>query len=130
MVHNCTDFSIWNGNDMSNNVNHQNHATVRNLSESPPHAEVNAPVTWISAAETASLLHLTTRTVLNRAAAGKLSAIVPDDIPFTADGNQNYLIRLESLPQNAQHQYLRIHLPSTQSCALDLTSPQSKFGDT
>jgi len=114
---------------MSNNMNPQNHATNRNLSESPPHAEANTPVTWISAAETASLLHLTTRTVLNRAAAGKLPAIVPDDIPFTADGNQNYLIRLESLPQKAQHQYLRSHLPPDQSCALDLTSPRSKFGD-
>ena len=72
---------------MSNNMNQQNYATARSFSESPPLTENRSPTTWISAAETASLLHLSTRTVLNRAAAEKLPAIVPDDIPFTADGN-------------------------------------------
>ena len=95
----------------------------------PPFPENNLSVTWISSAETASLLHLTVRTVLERTASGKLPSKISEDSPFTIDGKQNYLINLQSLPQKAQLQYLRNHLPVSQICALDLTSPRSSVGD-
>ena len=74
-------------------------------------------------------MHLSLRTVLNRAASGKLPAKIPDDIPFTYDGRQNYLIRLEGLPQKAQFEYLQSKLPASQRCQLDLATPRSSFGD-
>lgn len=114
---------------MSNSINQQDHATVQHSSESLPRTENRAPVTWISTAETASLLHLSKTTVLNRAEAGKLPEIIPEDVPLTADGDQNYLIRLEVLPHFAQLKYMRCHLPAAQTCALDLTTPRSSFGD-
>ena len=113
---------------MSNKTVKQSHLSATRA-QSPPTAEEKHPATWISAAETASLLHLSKTTVLNRAEAGKLPAIIPEDIPLTADGDQNYLIRLEALPHNAQLKYMRCHLPDAQTCALDLTSPRSSFGD-
>ena len=59
----------------------------------PPSQQTSASTeTWITAAEAASILHLTPRTVLNRAASGKLPARIPEDMPFTYDGRQNYLI--------------------------------------
>lgn len=85
--------------------------------------------TWISAAETAQLLHLSLQTVLSRAVSGKLTAKVSEAAPFTCDGKQNYLFRLEDLPQKAQLQYLRNHLPPDQVCALDLVTPRSTLGD-
>lgn len=94
-----------------------------------PSAPAAMPETWITAAEAASILHLSLRTILNRASSGKLLARIPEDIPFTYDGKQNYLIHLESLPQKAQLEYLRNHLPSSQSCDLDLTTPRSTHGD-
>jgi len=114
---------------MPDDTHQQDHATVQHSSESPPRPEDDSPVTWISTAETASLLHLTSKTVLNRAEEGKLPVIIPEDIPLTADGEQNYLIRLEALTLKAQFQYKRSHLPAAQTCALDLTSPRSSFGD-
>ena len=89
----------------------------------------NAPETWITVSEAAAVLHLTLRTVLNRAASGKLPARIPDDMPFTYDGKQNYLIRLEGLPQKAQFEYLKKRLPTGQQCGLDLATPRSSFGD-
>lgn len=82
-----------------------------------------------TASEAASILHLSLRTVLNRAASGKLPSKIPDDIPFTYDGRQNYLIRLEGLPQKAQFEYLQNKLPTSQRCELDLATPRSSFGD-
>lgn len=93
---------------MSNNLNHSKSGVSPSF-----------PETWITAAEAATILHLTLRTVLSRAASGKLPARIPDDMPFTHDGKQNYLIRLESLPQKAQFHYLRSHLPDSQCCSLD-----------
>lgn len=84
---------------MSNNPN-------ISISGSPPpprQPEVDSE-TWITASEAASILHLSLRTVLNRAASGKLPSKIPDDIPFTYDGRQNYLIRLEGLPQLDEHE--------------------------
>ena len=95
----------------------------------PPQAPQSSPETWITAAEAAAALHLSLRTVLSRAASGKLPAKIPNDIPFTYDGKPNYLFRLEALPQNAQLQYLRNHLPSDQTCSMDLVSPRSSIGD-
>jgi len=100
-------------------------AIIPTLSQAPP----GEKTTWINAAEAASVLHLSLRTVVNRAAAGKLDAKASEEIPFTSDGKQNYLIRLESLPQKAQLDYLRTHLPSDQVCSLDLATPRSSFGD-
>ena len=74
----------------------------------PPSQQTAASTeTWITAAEAASILHLTLHTVLNRAASGKLPVRIPEDMPFTYDSRQNYLIRLEGLPQKAQLEYLR-----------------------
>ena len=73
--------------------------------------------------------HLSLRTVLNRTASGKLPTKMPDDIPFTYDGRQNYLICLEGLPQKAQFEYLQSKLPASQRCQLDLATPRSSFGD-
>lgn len=87
------------------------------------------PETWITAAEASSILHLSLRTVISRASSGKLPARIPNDAPFTCDGMQNYLIHLEALPQKAQLEYLRNHLPPSQSCGLDLTTPRSSNGD-
>ena len=109
---------------MSNNPN-------ISISGSPPpprQPEVDSE-TWITASEAASILHLSLRTVLNRAASGKLPSKIPDDIPFTYDGRQNYLIRLEGLPQKAQFEYLQNKLPTSQRCELDLATPRSSFGD-
>lgn len=50
-------------------------------------------------------------------------------MPFTYDGMQNYLIRMDGLPQIAQLEYLRSHLPDSQRCSLDLATPRSVFGD-
>ena len=52
----------------------------------PPQAPPSSPETWITAAEAAAALHLSLRTVLSRAASGKLPAKIPNDIPFTYDG--------------------------------------------
>ena len=103
----------------------KNNIPSTQIPQSPP----GSPETWITAAEAASILHLKLKTVLNRASSGKLPAKIPDDIPFTYDGRQNYLIRLEALPQKAQLNYLRKHLPPSQSCGLDLTTPRSSNGD-
>lgn len=94
-----------------------------------PQQSQTAPEIWITAAEAASVLHLSLRTVLSRAASGKLPARIPDDMPFTYDGKQNYLIRLEGLPQKAQFEYLQKGLPASQRCGLDLATPRSSFGD-
>lgn len=95
----------------------------------PPQAPPSSPETWITAAEAAAALHLSLRTVLGRAASGKLPAKIPNDIPFTYDGKPNYLFRLEALTQNAQFQYLRNHLPAEEICSMDLVSPRSSVGD-
>lgn len=95
----------------------------------PPQAPPSSPETWITAAEAAAALHLSLRTVLSRAASGKLPAKIPNDIPFTYDGKPNYLFRLEALTQNAQFQYLRNHLPAEETCSMDLVSPRSSVGD-
>ena len=92
----------------------------------PPQAPPNSPETWITAAETAAVLHLSLRTVLNQAVSGKLPARIPDDLPFTYDGKPNYLFRLEALTQNAQFQYLRNHLPAEQTCSMDLASGRAR----
>ena len=68
----------------------------------PPQTPPNSPETWITAAETAATLHLSLRTVLNRAASGKLPARIPNDLPFTYDGKTSYLFRLEALTKNCQ----------------------------
>lgn len=95
----------------------------------PPQAPPNSPETWITAAEAAATLHLSLRTVISRAASGKLPAKIPDDLPFTYDGKPNYLFRLEALTQNAQLQYIRNHLPAEQTCSMDLASLRSSVGD-
>lgn len=99
---------------MSNNLNSSTGAPP-----SPRQLE-NAPETWITASEAAAVLHLTLRTVLNRAASGRLPARIPADMPFTYDGKQNYRIRLEGLTQKAQFEYLQKRLPTNQRCRLDL----------
>ena len=90
-----------------------------------PHPLETAPETWNTAAEAASVLHLSLRTILNHPASGKLPAKIPDDIPFTYDGRQNYLIHLEGLPQKAQFEYLQSKLPAIQRCQLDLQRPEA-----
>ena len=87
------------------------------------------PGTWISAAETAAITGLTLRTVLGRAATGKMKAKVPVDVPLTADGKQNYVFLLEDLPPNAQLEYHKLHLPEEQKCSIDLATPRSNYGD-
>lgn len=94
-----------------------------------PQAPPNSPETWITATEAAAALHLSLRTVLSRAASGKLPARIPDDFPFTYDGKPNYVFRLEALTQKAQLQYLRSHLPAEQTCSMDLVSSRSSVGD-
>lgn len=89
----------------------------------------NAPETWITASEAAAVLHLTLRTVLNRAASGRPPARIPEDMPFTYDGKQNYRIRLEGLLQKAQFEYLQKRLPASQRCGLNLATPRSSFSD-
>ena len=109
---------------MLNNLN----PSTSGASPSPQQLET-APETWITTSEVAAILHLTLRTVLSHAASGKLPAKIPDDIPFTYDGKQNYLIRLEGLPQKTQFEYLQKRLPADQRCGLDLATPRSSFGD-
>lgn len=46
-----------------------------------PQQSQTAPEIWITAAEAASVLHLSLRTVLSRAASGKLPARIPDIPP-------------------------------------------------
>ena len=87
------------------------------------------PGTWISAAETAAITGLTLRTVLGRAATGKMKAKVPVDVPLTADGKQNYVFLLEDLPPKAQLEYRKLHLPEEQKCNIDLATPRSTYGD-
>ena len=70
---------------MSNNPN-------ISISGSPPpprQPEVDSE-TWITASEAASILHLSLRTVLNRAASGKLPSKIPDDkiLPETDAGSK------------------------------------------
>lgn len=57
----------------------------------PPQAPPNSPETWITAAETAAVLHLSLRTVLSRAASGKLPARIPDELTFTYDGKRRIM---------------------------------------
>lgn len=100
-----------------------------NLSLQTPQAPPGNQETWITAAEAASILHLSLSAVLHRASLGKLPVKIPDNAPFTYDGLQNYLIHLEALPQKAQLEFLRNHLPPSQACGLDLTTPRSSNGD-
>lgn len=46
----------------------------------PPQAPPSSPETWITAAEAAAALHLSLRTVLSRAASGKLPAKIADPV--------------------------------------------------
>lgn len=78
---------------MFNNLNLSTSGTPPSLQQSE-----TSPGTGITTVEAASNLHLTLQTVLNLAASGKLSARIPDEMSFTYDGSQNYLIRLEGLP--------------------------------
>lgn len=95
-----------------------------------PYTEnVVANNTWISAAETSSILHISLSATLKRAKAEKLPAKISDDIPFTSDGKENYIFLLEELPAKAQLEYLHNHLPDNQRLDLDLASPRSTFGD-
>ena len=82
-----------------------------NLSLQTPQAPPGNQETWITAAEAASILHLSLSAVLHRASLGKLPVKTPDNATFTYDGLQNYLIHLEALPQKAQLEFLRNHLP-------------------
>ena len=82
-----------------------------NLSLQTPQAPPGNQETWITAAEAASILHLSLSAVLHRASLGKLPVKIPDSAPFTYNGLQNYLIHLEALPQKAQLEFLRNHLP-------------------
>ena len=78
-----------------------------NLNPSPsgalpsPQQLETAPETRITTPEEAAILHITPQTALSRAASGKLPAKIPDDMPFTYDEKQNYLIHLEGQPQKA-----------------------------
>ena len=87
------------------------------------------PGTWISAAETAMVTGLTLRTLLGRAATGKMKAKVPVDMPLTADGNTNYLFLLEALPPNAQLKYRKLQQPVRQKCEVDIATPRSTYGE-
>lgn len=88
----------------------------------------SGPSTWISIADTALLLKVRPSTVIRRIEKGSLPARIPSDTPFTYDGKQNYEIRLESLPQRIQYQYLFSHLPEKDICSVDLVSPRSSHG--
>ena len=74
-------------------------------------------------------MDLSLNTVIKRAKSGKIPAKISEEIPFLNDGTENYLIRLEALPQNAQLRYLRTRIPEKQQCSLDLATPRSAFGD-
>ena len=84
-----------------------------NLNPSPsgalpsPQQLETAPETRITTPEEAAILHITPQTTLSRAASGKLPAKIPDDMPFTYDEKQNYLIHLEGQPQKAPFEYLQ-----------------------
>ena len=49
--------------------------------------------------------------------------------PCGMKGKPNYEVRLDSLPQRLQYQYLYSHLPESDICALDLVSPRSVLGN-
>ena len=86
-------------------------------------------ITWITIADAAVLLKVKPTTVIRRIEKGTLPSRIPEDMPFTYDGKTNYEIRLDCLPQHLQYQYLYSHLPKTDICSVDLTSPRSAFGN-
>ena len=88
----------------------------------------SSPV-WISVADTAILLKVRPATIIRRIEKDTLPARTPEDMPFTYDGKPNYEIRLDSLPQRLQYQYLYAHLPEQDICSIDLASPRSAFGN-
>ena len=85
--------------------------------------------TWITIADAAVLLKVKPTTVIRRIEKGTLPSRIPEDMPFTYDGKANYEIRLDCLPQHLQYQYLYSHLPETDICSVDLTSPRSALGN-
>lgn len=105
-------------------------STQQNPAPVPSPCIPPTPETWITAAQAASILHLSVQTVLSRAQKGHLQARIPDDLPLTQDGKPNFLIRLESLPPSAQLAWQKQSIPMDQRFSLDLASSLSRFGDT
>ena len=97
--------------------------------DSSAHAPPASPSTWISIAEAAALLKVRPDTVIRRVEKGTLKGKTPENMPFTFDGQPNYVIQLECLPQRLQYRYLVNHLPVGELCAIDLASPRSKLGN-
>ena len=85
--------------------------------------------TWISVAEAAALLKVQPATVIRRVVRGTIKGKISDELPFTYDGKQNYLIQLECLPQKLQYRYIANHLPEGELCTIDLASSRSKLGN-
>ena len=82
---------------------------------------------WLSVPEAAALLKVKPSTVLKRIRKGTLEGKRSEDMPFTFDGEENFLVLLKSLPEKAQYQYHVSRLD--EHVSVDLASPRSKFGD-
>ena len=82
---------------------------------------------WLSVPEAAALLKVKPSTVLKRIRKGTLEGKRSEDMPFTFDGEENFLVLLKSLPERAQYQYHVSRLD--EHVSVDLASPRSKFGD-
>ncbi|GHU79651.1 hypothetical protein AGMMS49992_31880 [Clostridia bacterium] len=87
------------------------------------------PETWISAAEAATLLPVSVHTIIRRVKSGKLDGKPSESAPFSSDGSENYLIRLERLPQDAQYRYHFQNVPARDKLDLDLVSLRDSLGD-
>ena len=86
--------------------------------------------TWISTAEAAALLKIQTRTVLDRIKKGTITGKLSPDLPFTADGEENYVVLLASLPEKAQSTYMmHLYRENGSLVSVDLATPRSTFGD-
>ena len=86
--------------------------------------------TWISTAEAATLLKIKPQTVTDRIKKGTLTGKRSPELPFTADGKENHIILLESLPEKAQLAYMmHIYRDNGTLISVDLATPRSTFGD-
>ena len=88
------------------------------------------PATWISVAEASTLLKVRPSTIINRIQNDTLQGRRSDDLPYSYDGRENYLVLLEALPQKAQLAYqIQKYKEDGTYVSVDLASPRSTFGD-
>ena len=86
------------------------------------------PQTWISAAEAAALSNLTVKTIVSRIKTGQITGKLCDAAVFSADGQANYLVLLESLSQKTQYKYHVSKMAPERIFHLDLVSLKGVFG--